>query len=280
MFDHVESFHRPTTIPEALRLLRNGHGRVRVVAGGTDIIVQADRSIRSLVDITRLGLNYIRRRGKAWVIGSTCTMTALERSPDIRALADGMVASAASACGSVQIRNMATVGGNLVNASPAADLAVVLLALDATAVVADQRGRRKVPLTELKSGTSLLVEVVIPDVPRGGHIGWSFQKLGRTQTDISLVNVAAGIGIARGRVEWARIALGAVAPAPIRAQAEKLLAGRKLDESLLEVVAHEVAQEISPITDIRACAEYRLEMSKVLVGRALRECAARAGCSL
>ena len=183
MFDAVEAFYRPGTVREALRLLQNGKNRARVVAGGTDLVVEGDRSIRFLIDITHAGLSYIRRRGKACVIGATTTMAALEHSPAIRALAGGILARAAATCGSVQIRNMATLGGNLANGSPAADTATPLLALDAEVVLADARGRRKIPLTAFYSGPrktkTLIVEVAIPVPPRGGR--WSFQKLGRTE---------------------------------------------------------------------------------------------------
>ena len=89
MFDTVEAFYRPDTVREALRLLQNGKNRARVVAGGTDLVVEADQSIRFLIDITHAGLSYIRRKGKACVIGATTTMAAIENSPVIRALAGG-----------------------------------------------------------------------------------------------------------------------------------------------------------------------------------------------
>jgi carbon-monoxide dehydrogenase medium subunit len=128
----------------------------------------------------------------------------------------------------------------------------------------------------------LLEEIVIPGPPRGGRLGWSFQKLGRTETDISLVNVATGLQTnARGRIKWARLALGAVGPTPLRAlKAEELLLGKILSEDLLNHAGAAVMQEVSPISDGRASAEYRREMSAVLVRRTLRECAAQAGCKL
>ncbi|MBZ5620947.1 MAG: xanthine dehydrogenase family protein subunit M [Acidobacteriia bacterium] len=287
MFDKVEAFYRPGNIREALRLLQSGKGRARVVAGGTDVAVEADRSIRFLIDITLAGLNYIHRKGNSCAIGATTTMAEMEGSPVIRGLAGGILAQAASTCGSVQIRNMATLGGNLAHGSPAADMATPLLALDAEVVLANRRGRHTAPLDALYSGLrktlldqALLVEVVIPIPPRGAR--WSFQKLGRTAVDISLVNVAAGLQLdSKDRIKWARIALGAVAPTPIRAvNAEKLLLGRTLDEALLEEVCDEVARAVTPITDVRASAEYRRTMSRVLVKRALEACVPQTGCTL
>jgi probable selenate reductase FAD-binding subunit len=286
MFAHIEAFHRPRTIPEALRLLRRQGKGGRFVAGGTDVAVEADPSIRYFVDVTRLGLNYIRRKGSAWVIGATTTMTDLERSPAILALANGILAQAAATCGSVQNRNMATVGGNLANASPAADTATPLLALDAQVVLASAAGRRKIPLADFFTGSrktvlggALLVEIIIPTAPRGGRAGWSFQKLGRNEGDISIVNAAAGLQLdAHGTCKWARLALGAVGPTPFRVRsAENLLAGQPLEAHLMERACDEVARQVHPITDVRASAEYRREMSRVLARRALRDCAAQAG---
>ncbi len=289
MFDHVEAFYRPSSVQEALRLLRGAGRGGRFVAGSTDVAVQADRSIRVLVDITQLGLDYIRRKGNTWHIGATTTMAEIENSPAMQALANGILAKAAATCGSVQNRNMATVGGNLANASPTADTATPLLALDAVVVLAASRGRNRIRLSEFFLGPhktvlngALLTEIEIPASARGGRIGFSFQKLGRTEADISVVSVAAGLQVDRqGRCQWAHIALGAVAPRPLRARyAESLLLRRKLDDTLLDRACDEVVRAVSPITDIRASAEYRREMSRVLARRALRECAARAVCPL
>jgi carbon-monoxide dehydrogenase medium subunit len=286
MFDHIEGFYRPGTVREALQLLRKRGSHARIVAGATDIVTQADRSTRFLVNITHLGLDYVRRNGKGWAIGATATLRGLEKSSAICALAGGILAKAASTSGSIQNRNMATVGGNLANASPAADTAVVLLVLDAQVVLAILQSRRKVALSEFYCGPhrtvlkgALLVEVVIPALPGGGRLGWSFQKLGRTETDISLVNVAAGLQAdTQGRIKWARLALGAVASTPLRARhAESLLLGSSLDADVLKRVGEAVMQQVSPISDVRASAEYRREMSGVLARRALRECAAQAG---
>jgi carbon-monoxide dehydrogenase medium subunit len=256
------------------------------VAGGTDVVVEADHAVRFLIDITRAGLSYIRGKDGACVIGATTTMAGLEESTVIRGLAGGLLARAAATCGSLQVRNLATLGGNMANGSPAADLATVLLALDAEVVVAGSVGRKKLPVGEylarLAAGglrKSLLVEAIVPRPPSGKRCGWSFQKLGRTALDISLVNVAVGIQLdATGRVKWVRIALGAVAPTAIRARAtEEKLTGRKLDGALLAEACEGVMGEVNPIGDLRASAAYRRQMSGLLAGRAVEECAAQAG---
>jgi CO/xanthine dehydrogenase FAD-binding subunit len=289
MFDQVEAFHQPGTVGEALRLLERGKGRARIVAGATDVAVERDPSIRILVDITRAGLSYIRRQGTGWVIGATTTMAEVEGSAGMRGLAGGLLCRAAAACGSLQNRNRATVGGNIANGSPAAELPTALLALDATVVVEDLKGRREIPLAGYRAasrgngrGRALLVEVRIPRPPGGARTGWAFQKFGRTALDISVVNASAGLRLdAKGRVNWVRIALGAVAPATMRAQAaEAAMAGRPLDRARVAEAGDAVAAEVRPITDVRASAAFRREISRVLAMRALEECALQAGCRL
>jgi carbon-monoxide dehydrogenase medium subunit len=286
MFENVESFRRPSSVHEALQLLQNGKGGARIVAGCTDLIVERDPSVRCLIDITRAGLNYLRRRGIHWVIGATTTMAEIEESPLMRDLAGGLLSRAAATCGAMQIRNRATIGGNMANGSPSADLAAPLLTLDASAVLADIAGQRRIPLAEYlpmarsrELRNSVLVEIVFPDPPHGSLCAWSFQKFGRTEVDISVVNVAAGLELdARGQVQWIRLALGSVAPTPVRMTAvEKLMTGRTLDPALLTEACDSVSSEVRPVSDIRASADYRRELSRVLAGRAIEECAARAG---
>ena len=282
MFDHVQAFYQPSSVSEALKLIQMRGARV--LAGATDITPQAQRSTKVLIDVTRLGLDYIRRERGGYAIGACATMGAVENSAKIRALANGILPQALATCGSIQLRNLATLGGNLANASPAADSATPLLAMDATITMQSARGKKTLSLERFFAGPhrtaldhSLLIEVFIPDPkPR---CGWSFQKLGRTETDISLVNVAAGVTLNKsGRIVAAQIALGAVAPTPIRARAaEALLVGGTFDDHLLEAVAERVRQAVRPISDHRASAEYRLEMSAVLAVRAVREAENRAG---
>jgi aerobic carbon-monoxide dehydrogenase medium subunit len=290
MFDQLRAFHRPTSVATALRLFdaeRRTGGRGRFVAGGTDLVVQGDRSLRYLVDLTRLPLRYVKKRGAGWAIGATATMSDLERSPALQRFADGILAEAAGTAGSRQIRNVGTIGGNLANASPACDLAPPLLALDASVVIAGKGARRAVPLDRFFKGVhrtalngGLLVEIVVPaSKVTGGRAAWSFQKLGRLQSDIAVVNAAAGIVLDRkGRCTRARIALGAVAATPLRARrAEALLVGSAFDAAAIAAAAERAARETKPVSDVRASADYRREMSRVLVARALTECLERAG---
>jgi carbon-monoxide dehydrogenase medium subunit len=288
MFEQVEAFYRPTSVREALRLLESRTGRAKIVAGGTDLVVDADSTIRALIDLTHCGLTYIRQQDGVCAIGAATTLAELEESRIVRGLGGGILAQAAATCGSIQIRNAATVGGNIANGSPAADLLTPLLALDATVVIADANGKRTIPLSQYLAlrgapsmRKSLLVEVAVP-VVKSKRCGWSFQKLGRTAMDIALVNVAAGVQLDRsGRIQWARIALGAVAPTAIRAAAtEESLKGRILDAGAIADAAESVTLEVSPISDVRASAAYRRDMCRVLTRRALEECSRQVGCTL
>jgi len=285
MFDHVEAYYRPGSIPEALRLFQSGNGGARFLAGGTDLINRVDRSVRSLIDLTHLGLNYIRRQDGGWVIGATTTLSDLESSSATRALAGGILLKAASQSGPVQTRNMATVGGRLADRSQFAEIATPLLALDAVAVMAHLRRRVKLPLADLfpmPANGAMIVEVVIPALPGGGHLGWSFQKLGRTESDVSLVNVAAGLQIGRrGNCKWARIVVGAIGPSPLRAvQAENQLTGRTIDATLIDIASDAVMNAVSPVSGIRGSAAHLREMTRVMARRALLECAGQVGCKL
>jgi carbon-monoxide dehydrogenase medium subunit len=290
MFDRLRAFHRPATVAAAIRLLeteRRRGGRGRFVAGGTDLVVAGDRTLRYLVDLTLLPLRYTRRSGGGWAIGATTRMADIEHSAALRRFANGILAEAAGTCGSEQIRNMATIGGNLSNASPACDLAPPLLALDASVLIAGRGGRRTVPLDRFFKGVhrtalegGLLAEIRVPPPP--GRAAWSFQKLGRLQSDIAVVNAAVGVALDKGgRCTWARIALGAVAPTPLRARrAEGLLVGRVFDRAAIERAAERAALDTKPVSDVRSSAAYRRDMSRVLVARALEECAGRLGRSL
>ncbi len=289
MFDHVEAFERPGSIPEALRLFQTGNGGARFLAGGTDLIHRADPTIRTLIDLTHLGLNYVRRQDVGWVIGATTPIAELEASSAIRTLAGGILFNAARHSGPVQQRNMATVGGRLIHGSPYSEIATTLLALDAVAMLAQPRRRVKMPLADLLSMRgpvqphgALVVEIAIPPLPAIGRAGWSFHKLGRTESDIALVCVAAGLQIDRhGNCRWARIAIGGVGPAPLRAgNAESLMTGRSLDATLIDVASAAVMSAVSPVGGVRGSAEYLREMCCVMTRRALLDCAKQVGCDV
>lgn len=198
----------------------------------------------------------------------------------IQALAGGILARGAAVCGSPNIRNMATVAGNVASALPSADTPPSLLALDAQAVLVGIQGERVVPLNSFFVGPGksvrereLIRELRIPlanlDRLRGG-----FYKIGRTAEDISLVNAATTLIIEDGIITAARLVMGAVAPIPLRTvRAEEALTGQPPTEETFRRAAGIVREEVRPISDHRASADYRRRMSGVAAVRALRQAA-------
>jgi carbon-monoxide dehydrogenase medium subunit len=209
-------------------------------------------------------------------IGVLTTFREIERSQVIRERYTALF-EAAKSISSVQIQTMGTVGGNLCNASPAADSAPPLLVFNGKVKLMDVRQERTLPLEKFFTGPGktvlrpdeFLVEVQVDGMP--DRTGSAFKKMGRVSADLSKVSVAVAIVRKDDLCEECRIALGAVAAVPLRARkSEEILKGKKLKESLIEKASLEVAQEISPIDDIRSTAWYRKEVAKVMVGDAIR----------
>lgn len=197
----------------------------------------------------------------------------------MQALADGILARGAAVCGSPNIRNMATLAGNVASALPSADTPPPLLALDAEAVLIGIQGERIVPLDRFFVGPAksvrdheLIRELRVPLTKREMHGG--FYRIGRTAEDISLVNAAAALALEDSIITAARLVLGAVAPVPLRiVRAEEMLVGQPAIEEVFQQVAGIVQEDVKPISDHRASAEYRRRMSGVAAVRALRQAA-------
>ncbi|MFQ6014276.1 MAG: FAD binding domain-containing protein [Anaerolineae bacterium] len=286
-----EQYLIPSALDEVLDLLADQPGETRPIAGGTDLLLQLQRErrrLKRLVDITRVEeLRGVRVDGEGLFIGAGTTFSELLEAALLKEKVSALL-EAASTVGSPQIRHMATIGGNVVNASPAADGAVPLVAIGAEAVLCHRSGERRISLEDFFLGPGqtrlkedeLLMGFIL--APLGGNSGSAFIKLGlRKALAVAVVSVGAMVRLVNGRVEMARIALGAVAPRILRARAaEEALVGEMPGEQLLEHVGELAAAESSPISDIRASAEYRREMVAVLTGRALRQAIARADKSL
>lgn len=276
----IKAYLRPTTLTQAVSLLAED-GRT-IIAGGTDLLVNPRYmvGVREVIDIRSLGLDYIREE-QGWLhIGAGTTMRTVARHPRIQALAGGIVARGAAVCGSPNIRNMATLVGNVASALPSADTPPALLALDAHAVLTSLQGVRIVPLESFFVGPAksildreLIREIRIPlesfDSLRGGYY-----KIGRTSEDISMVNAAATLTVKNSTITAARLVLGAVAPTPLRVKiVEEALIGQVATEEAIQQAAELVSAEVRPISDQRASADYRRRMSKVAAVRALRQAA-------
>jgi CO/xanthine dehydrogenase FAD-binding subunit len=294
-------YHKPETIQEAISLMSQYNGSAVFIAGGTDVMVQirgkkmAPKALVSLRNIKELGQ---KDEGR---IGAGTTHTDIQRDDYIR---DHLSALHDAVCnlGSVQIRNVATVGGNICNAAPSADTACPFLVLDAQAVVVGVDGERRIEMDEFFVGpgeTALKKGAILKDfvVPRfGPNTGSAYIKhTRRAAMDLPIIGVAVRITLDRSdvrckdvlctmepaskilsmfadenlRCEDVRIAMGVVAPRPIRAkQAEAALKGQVISDALLAQASEIAASESSPRDSIRGEAWYRREMVKVLVRRA------------
>ncbi len=273
---NLQEYRFATNPAEAVALLRKGPGKGVYIAGGTDLLLEHP-ACDFVVDINRAGIGGVARTpGGDLFLGAAATLQELTDNDFLTGFAVGAVSIAASQCGNRPVRSTATVGGNLCNALPSADMAPVLLALDATCYIADEDCRESLPLTDFFVGPRLtvledrlLVGVALP----GECAGWrcASHKLTRTAEDISLVQVAVALGVDDGRIQEARIALGAVAPVPMRATlAETMLMGQEIAAITPDVmgdVAAIAAGECDPLDDHRASAEYRRDMVSVLTRR-------------
>jgi len=267
-------FFRASGVEEALALLARYEGKAQVLAGGTDVMVKVNRRLLSpeaLIYIGDAGLSYIREQDAQIVIGAATPLADIVGSPLVQQKLP-LLAQAVRSIGSPAVRNSGTLGGNLANASPAADSAVALLALGASLKLVSQQGQRTIDCASFFTGpgqtvlkpSELLQEIIVP-VP-AASMRWGYRKLGRRQADtLSVVSAAVCAEMAAGRCSWARIALGAVAPTPLLAKAASLLAGQAPSPALIERVAKAVAEETSPIDDVRASAWYRRQATEALV---------------
>lgn len=278
------TLHQPTSIGEAVQLLAAEGGAARLLAGGTDLLVDMKLgTLRppAIVNLKRIrGLDRIEPVDGGTRIGALARISAIEASALVRARHTALW-QASRSLGTRPIRNLATIGGNLGRSSPASDMAPPLIVHGALVQVEGPAGTRSVPVEDfyLRPGVSCLAtgeivtSVLLPDPSPG--TGSAFRKLGKRGGgwDIALVGVSAGIVLGgAGEVTDARIALSSVAPTPLRARAaEAWLRGRPPSEENLAEAAQLAAEETRPVTDVRASASYRRSLARVLALRTLRD---------
>jgi carbon-monoxide dehydrogenase medium subunit len=279
--------HQPDSVAQAIRLAEDFGPDARFLAGGTDLIIQINRKRcmpRHLIALGGIdGLSGIERRGDEIILGALTTHKAIEQSVVLQGPLAAL-AEAARVVGGHQIRNVATIGGNVANASPAADLLPPLLTLDASVHVTGSSGNRQILLADFLRGPGavdravdeLLVSLAFARPPFGAAT--AFIKAGRRRAmEISIVCVAALLALdAYGRCGTVRIALGAVGPTAMRAAAaEQALLGCEPTEAALCEAGRIAAAGCAPIDDVRASADYRRMLVQALVPRALRRCLQR-----
>lgn len=286
-FDYFE----PATLAEAGALLREGKGARKPLAGGTDIVIQLRRRVAAAEGLVNLKhipelQGWACEPGKGLRLGACTPMRDLETSGSV-AERFPSVREALRVVGSLQLRNIATVGGNLCNASPSADTAPPLMALGATASVwNDKAGPGAVPVEQFFSGPGasvldaagllLAVEVTEPE-PCSGDAFERFTP--RSAMDIAIASAAAAVTLdpAGEKIQAVRIALGAVAPTPIRAfKAEDLVREKEANPKRLEWAGAAAMDECRPIDDIRGSGAYRKELIRILVARVLARAVERA----
>jgi len=278
-FDYLQ----PSTVDECVGLLAKHGKNAKIIAGGTDLMLKTRARMVNPKYVVDVGdINDLRRIAddgvKGLRIGSCVTVREVESSPLVKERYQ-LLATAAGLIGSVGIRNVATIGGNICNASPSAETLPALLCLSAEVRIVGPKGERMVPLGEFFVGPGatvlgqdeLLTEVLIP-APKPGTKGVYLKNSPRGSIDLAIVGVAA-VGTfdpASKACTEIKVALGAVAATPIRAKnAEKILQGKVFDDALIAAAAQAAADEARPINDVRASAEYRREMVRVFTRRAL-----------
>lgn len=275
-------YFAPKTMEEACSLLAKYKGEARVLAGGTDLLVQMkNREVtpRYLINIKDIpDLDYIRYDDKEGLrIGALTPIEALKTSTLIRRRF-GILSQAAAVLGTVQIRNRGTIAGNLCNASPAAETAPALITLAAKARIVGVAGERAVALedffvgpgqTVLQAG-EIVTEIQVPNLPP--RSGGAYLKHSIKRMDIAIVGVGVVITLDGEVCNDIKIALGAVASTPMRAKkAEEIIRGQGLDSELMERAAQIASEESRPIDDIHSYAQYRKQMVKVLAKEAMKQ---------
>jgi carbon-monoxide dehydrogenase medium subunit len=276
----IRDYVRVDSLEELFSLFDTAELPVQVIAGGTDLLTKLDPHSPSQVvvaDIANLGeLIGVRENGGGFSVGAATKLARIEESRQLTG-ASNLLRLAAGKVGSRQIRNLGTVGGNLCNASPCADTAPPLLTLGAQVELASALGRRTVALTEFFRGPGetilrdgeVLAAVHVPGSEDA--VGYAFLRHSpRGAMDLSAASVAALVSAGREGLDC-RIAMGSVAPRPMRAdEAERFLRGIScLDRDAIHRAADLAAMECSPITDVRGSAEYRRELVRTLTRRAL-----------
>ena len=275
------AYYQPQSLDEAFGLMAKYEGRARYVAGGTDAMIRVKQKIwqpEALISLRWVKeLIGIKKTDDSLRLGSMTLWREVERDPLV-AQHFPALAEAASMVANPQIRNVATLGGNLCNAAPSADGAPPLMVMEAILTIAGPDGTRDVPLSEFFQGpgqhamgpAEVLTVITIPEMP--AHTGMAFLKSGRVTQDIALANVAVCIRMEDGVCSKCRISAGAVGPVPLRLTGvEAFVEGKVMTSDLVLEIQDKAAGEVTPITDVRSTETYRRTVTGVMVKRALEQ---------
>jgi carbon-monoxide dehydrogenase medium subunit len=275
--------YEPKRLEEACDLLAKYRGRARILAGGTDLLVELKRGWHkpaALINLKKVkGLDKIRFTKKEGLrIGATVTWAQLLDSKPVSRHYP-LLRMAAEHLGSMQIRNTATLAGNITQASPAANGPLPLLVYDARCVIRSTNGGRTIPVEKMFRGVrkndlrkgEVLSEICVP-LPPAGVKGTYYKFALRRAMDLAVVGLGVLVKTRGGSFDEVRIALGSVAPKPFRAKnAEKMLKGKKIEDQLIREAGETAAAQCDPITDLRASKEYRIELVKELIYKGIKE---------
>ncbi|MCR5666685.1 MAG: xanthine dehydrogenase family protein subunit M [Eubacterium sp.] len=268
-----EKYFCPATVQEALDLLKVYGDDCKILAGGTDVVIRLRAhmmEVKAIIDISAIPeLKEVKVEDDKLVIGAAYDLMSLSKNPLVTDSEWEIIAECAGHVSSTQVRNRATLGGNNCNASPSADTTPGLLISDAVVNVIGPNGARDIDIDKFFTGPGKTVlennEIVVSfTIPKQGDACEAayYKHAIRGDTDIAIVGVGVRIGLdAQGKVNKARIALGAVAPTSVRMkETEEYLVGMEVTDEVIEEAAKMASEAIRPITDQRATAEYRKEM--------------------
>lgn len=282
------TYVRAKSLDEACKYASENSARTAVMAGGTDVILQTkelvlqNMGIDTLLDIKEIpGLNRLDFvEGEGLKIGSLTKLYDIQSSEIVKEHIPA-VADAAHYVASPQVRRKGTMAGNICNASPSADTASILLAMNAVIKTHSVKGDREIPMSEFfqgfkktaidKEAGEIVTEIDIPELKKGEGSAY-FKHAIRKAMDLAIIGVAAWVHMDGNKIEDVRLAVGGAAITPIRLpEAEAILKGNELSDELLEKAGVKASQEISPISDVRASAEYRTDMVRVYTKRAVNK---------
>ena len=279
-------YFAPTSVAEALELLRDHASDAKILAGGQSLVPALNFRLSRpavIVDLNRIAeLAYVREADTHLAIGALTRQRSIENSEPV-ARRTPLLAEATKFIGHLPVRSRGTIGGSLAHADPAAEDPALATALDCIMVLKSHRGERRVDARDFFLGVletaveadEMLVEIEVPAIPPGS--GWSFQEISRRHGDFALAGVAAQITLDGDRVTEARLAACGVGPGPVRlGGAEKILEQDGISDKAIAAAASMAASEVSPGSDVHASADYRRRLTRVMTARALCQAAERA----